>query len=99
MSHGEELEHLRFAFLCFVFVKLIGHYELRPEVQSMFEILNSDIVIFQETKIQRKDLRDDMVHVPGWDCFFSLPRVKKGKRGSQMLIEYIITLEKGIREL
>ncbi len=32
----------------------------------------------QETKIQRKDLRDDMVLVSGWDCYFSLPKYKKG---------------------
>ncbi|OQD77140.1 hypothetical protein PENDEC_c003G04550 [Penicillium decumbens] len=48
-------------------------------VQSMFEILEADIVVFQETKIQRKDLRDDMVLVPGWDCYFSLPKFKKGE--------------------
>lgn len=45
----------------------------------MFDILESDIVIMQELKIQRKDLRDDMVLVPGWDCYFSLPRHKKGR--------------------
>lgn len=45
----------------------------------MFEILESDIVIMQETKIQRKDLQDDMVLVPGWDVFFSLPKHKKGQ--------------------
>lgn len=45
----------------------------------MFEILESDIVVFQEAKIQRKDLRDDMVLVPGWDCYFSLPKFKKGE--------------------
>lgn len=44
----------------------------------MFDTLEADIVVFQETKIQRKDLRDDMVLVPGWDCYFSLPRHKKG---------------------
>lgn len=44
----------------------------------MFDTLEADIVVFQETKIQRKDLRDDMVLVPGWDCYFSLPRMKKG---------------------
>jgi AP endonuclease 2 len=44
----------------------------------MFDILESDIVIMQETKIQRKDLRDDMVLVPGWDVYFSLPKHKKG---------------------
>ncbi|GKT46046.1 DNA-(apurinic or apyrimidinic site) lyase 2 [Colletotrichum spaethianum] len=47
----------------------------------MFEILEADIVIIQETKIQRKDLRDDMVLVPGWDVFFSLPKHKKGYSG------------------
>lgn len=45
---------------------------------NMFDILEADIVIMQELKIQRKDLRDDMVLVPGWDCYFSLPRHKKG---------------------
>ncbi|KAE8148544.1 DNA lyase Apn2 [Aspergillus avenaceus] len=49
--------------------------------EAMFEILEADIVVFQETKIQRKDLRDDMVLVPGWDCHFSLPRIKKGYSG------------------
>lgn len=44
----------------------------------MFDTLETDLVVLQETKIQRKDLRDDMVLVPGWDCYFSLPRVKKG---------------------
>jgi AP endonuclease-2 len=39
----------------------------------MFDILEADIVV-----IQRKDLRDDMVLVPGWDVFFSLPKHKKG---------------------
>ena len=44
----------------------------------MFEILEADIIVFQETKIQRKDLSDDMVLIPGWDCYWSLPRHKKG---------------------
>ncbi|KPM36856.1 hypothetical protein AK830_g9715 [Neonectria ditissima] len=47
----------------------------------MFDILEADIVIMQETKIQRKDLHDDMVLVPGWDVFFSLPKHKKGYSG------------------
>ncbi|KAF2820001.1 DNase I-like protein [Ophiobolus disseminans] len=48
---------------------------------AMFDILEADIVIMQELKIQRKDLTDDMVLVPGWDCFFSLPKHKKGYSG------------------
>lgn len=47
----------------------------------MFDILGADIICFQETKIQRKDLRDDMVLVPGFDCYWSLPRHKKGYSG------------------
>lgn len=46
----------------------------------MFDILETDIVVMQETKIQRKDLRDDMVLVPGWDVYFSLPKYKKGNQ-------------------
>ncbi|KAK1782811.1 Endonuclease/exonuclease/phosphatase [Copromyces sp. CBS 386.78] len=49
--------------------------------QSMFDTLEADIVVMQETKIQRKDLRDDMVLVPGWDVYFSLPKYKKGYSG------------------
>ncbi|KAJ4386219.1 Class II abasic (AP) endonuclease [Gnomoniopsis smithogilvyi] len=49
--------------------------------EAMFEILEADIVIMQEAKIQRKDLTDDMVLVKGWDVFFSLPRDKKGYSG------------------
>ncbi|KAF2643446.1 DNase I-like protein [Massarina eburnea CBS 473.64] len=48
---------------------------------AMFDILEADIVIMQELKIQRKDLTDDMVLVPGWDCYFSLPKFKKGYSG------------------
>ncbi|KAF2000796.1 DNase I-like protein [Amniculicola lignicola CBS 123094] len=47
----------------------------------MFDVLEADIVIMQELKIQRKDLRDDMVLVNGWDCYFSLPKHKKGYSG------------------
>ncbi|KIX92020.1 uncharacterized protein Z520_12291 [Fonsecaea multimorphosa CBS 102226] len=49
--------------------------------EGMFDILEADVVVFQETKIQRKDLRDDMVLVPGWDNYWSLPKHKKGYSG------------------
>ncbi|KAI0172742.1 DNA lyase [Hypoxylon sp. FL1284] len=49
--------------------------------EAMFDILEADIVVMQEIKIQRKDLQDDMVLVPGWDVYFSLPKHKKGYAG------------------
>ena len=50
----------------------------RRTFEGMFEVLEADVVVMQELKIQRKDLSDDMVLVPGWDCYFSLPKHKKG---------------------
>ncbi|KAI1501639.1 DNase I-like protein, partial [Biscogniauxia marginata] len=49
--------------------------------EAMFDILEADIIVMQETKIQRKDLQDDMVLVSGWDVYFSLPKHKKGYAG------------------
>ena len=49
--------------------------------ESMFDILEADIICFQETKIQRKDLEAPMVLIPGFDCYWSLPRYKKGYSG------------------
>ncbi|KAK6330975.1 Class II abasic (AP) endonuclease [Orbilia javanica] len=48
---------------------------------TMFDILEADVVCFQELKLQRKDLRDDMVLIPGWDSYFTFPRHKKGYSG------------------
>jgi len=72
-SHGVKTGHLPYApaptlSIC---TSLMNY-------QAMFKILEADIVVMQETKIQRKDLQDDMVLVPGWDVFFSLPKHKKG---------------------
>ena len=60
---------------------------------AMFDILQADIVIMQELKIQRKDLTDDMVLVPGFDCYFSLPKHKKGTSPStaHMHVDYVLT--------
>ena len=72
-SHGETSVHL-----LYVFHDQTKNIDVDP-LQAMFDILEADIVVLQETKIQRKDLSDDMVLVPGWDCYFSLPKHKKGK--------------------
>ncbi|KAF8470118.1 Endonuclease/exonuclease/phosphatase [Kalaharituber pfeilii] len=48
---------------------------------AMFETLEADIIVFQELKIQKRDLKDDMVLVPGWDCYFTFPKHKKGYSG------------------
>lgn len=62
----------------------------RRTFEGMFDILEADIVIMQELKIQRKDLRDDMVLVPGWDCYFSLPKHKKGRSGMRRCHEDVL---------
>lgn len=65
----------------------------------MFNTLEADIVVMQELKIQRKDLRDDMVLVPGWDVYFSLPKLKKGivyRASSVSTIISLLTLQQAI---
>lgn len=59
--------------------------------QAMFDTLEADIVVMQETKIQRKDLSDDMVLVPGWDVYFSLPKYKKGSTPALFIPETLLT--------
>ncbi|MCJ1422242.1 Class II abasic (AP) endonuclease [Sticta canariensis] len=57
----------------------------------MFDILKANIIIFQETKNLGKDLRDDMVLVLGWDCYWSLPRHKKGARVKVYHLDEMLT--------
>ncbi|EPE04557.1 dna lyase [Ophiostoma piceae UAMH 11346] len=42
-------------------------------LQSMFNILEGDIVCFQEVKTPKAGLTDDLVVVDGWDTFYSFP--------------------------
>ncbi|KAK7205120.1 DNA lyase [Myxozyma melibiosi] len=53
----------------------------KKEFLHMFETMEADIICFQETKIQGKDLTKDMVVVPGFDSYFNLPKSKKGYSG------------------
>ena len=56
----------------------------------MFDILQADIVVLQEAKIQPKDLSDDVVLVSGWDCYFSLPKHKKGNEPNCVLDDFLL---------
>ncbi|KAK9459951.1 Endonuclease/exonuclease/phosphatase [Lipomyces oligophaga] len=47
----------------------------------MFDVLDADIICFQELKLQKKDLTKEMVIVPGFDPYFSFPKSKKGYSG------------------
>ncbi|TGZ80473.1 exodeoxyribonuclease III [Ascodesmis nigricans] len=49
--------------------------------KRMFDILEADILCFQELKIQPENLTDEMVLVPGWDSYFTFPKHKKGYSG------------------
>lgn len=58
----------------------------------MFDILEADMVVMQELKIQRKDLRDDMVLIDGWDCYFSLPKQKKGWSIVVLVVVFVLPI-------
>lgn len=44
----------------------------------MFDILEADIVCFQEVKTPKASLTDDLVFVEGWDTFYSFPHSLTG---------------------
>lgn len=50
-------------------------------LQSMFEILEGDIVCFQEVKTPKSALTDDLVVIDGWDSFYSFPHSQTGYSG------------------
>ncbi|KAG4305932.1 hypothetical protein PORY_000842 [Pneumocystis oryctolagi] len=53
----------------------------------MFEKLQADIICFQETKIQRKDLTYDMINVPGYFAFYTFSKKKKGYSGVAVYVK------------
>ncbi|CAK7235684.1 Class II abasic (AP) endonuclease [Sporothrix bragantina] len=50
-------------------------------LQSMFDLLEADIVCFQEVKTPKASLTDDLVFVDGWDTFYSFPHSLTGYSG------------------
>ncbi|CAK7268196.1 Class II abasic (AP) endonuclease [Sporothrix epigloea] len=50
-------------------------------LRSMFDILEADIVCFQEVKTPKASLTDDLVFVEGWDSFYSFPHSLTGYSG------------------
>ncbi|KJR89594.1 AP endonuclease 2 [Sporothrix schenckii 1099-18] len=51
------------------------------KAQAMFDILEADIVCFQEVKTPKASLTDDLVFVDGWDTFYSFPHTLTGYSG------------------
>ncbi|CCJ29604.1 unnamed protein product [Pneumocystis jirovecii] len=55
--------------------------------EFMFKKLEADIICFQETKIQRKDLTYDMINVPGYFAFYTFSKKKKGYSGVAIYVK------------
>lgn len=47
----------------------------------MFDLLEADIVCFQEVKTPKASITDDLVFVDGWDSFYSFPHSLTGYSG------------------
>lgn len=65
----------------------------------MFSLLEADIICFQETKIQRKDLTKEMAIVSGFNSYFVFPANKKGYSGVAFYVNDaipVVKAEKGI---
>ncbi|KAG5513989.1 hypothetical protein PMAC_000611 [Pneumocystis sp. 'macacae'] len=55
--------------------------------EFIFRKLKADIICFQETKIQRKDLTYDMINVPGYLAFYTFSKKKKGYSGVAIYVK------------
>ncbi|KAG4301361.1 hypothetical protein PCK1_002287 [Pneumocystis canis] len=62
-------------------------WNLEKTFKFMFEKLDADILCFQETKIQKKDLTYDMINVPGYLAFYTFSKKKKGYSGVAIYVK------------
>lgn len=66
---------------------------------AMFDSLGADIVCFQETKIQARDIERSMAMVPGWHAFFSSSTSRRGYSGVAVYVKDsigVIAAEEGL---
>ncbi|ODV89229.1 hypothetical protein CANCADRAFT_12272, partial [Tortispora caseinolytica NRRL Y-17796] len=67
--------------------------------EHMFDVLDADIVCFQETKIQQRDLTVSTAKIKGFDCFYTFA-AKRGYSGVSIYIRssklYAIKAEEGL---
>ncbi len=45
------------------------------------ELLDCDVLCVQEVKAKKESLPDDMLQMPGWTCYYSLPKSRHGYSG------------------
>ncbi|KTW30322.1 exodeoxyribonuclease III [Pneumocystis carinii B80] len=67
-------------------------FDFDPEYQEksikfILEKLGADIMCFQETKIQRKDLTHEMINVSGYLSFYTFSRKRKGYSGVAIYVK------------
>lgn len=58
-----------------------GIRSLKQHVKEILRDLDSDIVCFQETKISRSQLPEDMALIDGYSSYFSFPKWQSGYSG------------------
>lgn len=68
-------------------------------LREMFDFLQADVICFQETKLQSKDLVKQHAIVPGFHSFFSFSRERKGYSGVVIYVRddiAVIQAEEGL---
>ncbi|PRT55745.1 DNA-(apurinic or apyrimidinic site) lyase 2 [Wickerhamiella sorbophila] len=62
-------------------LKKVEPWKSLGDLRSMFDFLEADVICFQETKLQSKDLSKDHAIVLGFHSYFSFSRERKGYSG------------------
>ncbi|EMR10740.1 exodeoxyribonuclease III [Pneumocystis murina B123] len=71
-------------------IRNLFDYQSKKSEKSLKFILEkfeADIVCFQETKIQRKDLTHDMINIPGYLSFYTFSKKRKGYSGVAIYVK------------
>lgn len=82
--------------------KTLTHYHPWNQLstlQNIFTFLNADIITFQELKLQKQDIDRQIVSVPGYHSFITIPKTKRGYSGTAVFVKNslnVVKVEQGI---
>lgn len=84
--------------------KTLNHYHPWNDLSSLSEIfkyLKSDIITFQELKLQKSDINRSISSIPNYHSFITIPREKRGYSGVAVFVKHnprikVVKVEEGI---
>lgn len=80
-KHDEDIRIVTFNVCSIKNVLEFKPWNEKKTFKHMFDLLNADIVCFQETKVPLRDLTVEQAIIEGYDSYFVSPSIKRGYSG------------------